>query len=61
MTGYKTAYRIKMEDYRIGLFYERGIIDLKTVMHRRDITNTFFKTLSLLSPARLCPAEHSNQ
>lgn len=41
MTGYKTAYRIKMEDYRIGLFYERGIIDLTTVMHRRDIYRYF--------------------
>jgi mRNA interferase RelE/StbE len=41
MTSYKTAYRIKIEDYRIGLFYEKGIIDLTTVMHRKDIYRYF--------------------
>jgi len=41
MTGYKTAYRIKLEDYRIGFFYETGSIDLTTVMPRKDIYRYF--------------------
>lgn len=41
MTGYKTAYRIKLQDYRIGMFYEKGIVELTTIMHRKDIYNHF--------------------
>lgn len=41
MTGYKTAYGIKLEDYRIGFFYEKDIIDLTTVMPRKDIYRYF--------------------
>lgn len=41
MTGYKTAYRIKIEDYRLGLFYEKGTIELTTIMHRKDIYRYF--------------------
>jgi mRNA interferase RelE/StbE len=41
MTGYKTAYRIRLEDYRIGFFYEKGIVDITTVMLRKDIYKDF--------------------
>jgi mRNA interferase RelE/StbE len=41
MTGFKTAYRIKLENYRIGLFYERGNVELTTVMHRKEVYRYF--------------------
>ncbi|MCY7422991.1 MAG: type II toxin-antitoxin system RelE/ParE family toxin [Chitinophagaceae bacterium] len=28
MTGFKTVYRIKLQEYRIGLFYEKGNVEL---------------------------------
>ncbi len=41
LTGYKTAYRIKLESYRIGFFYEKGVIELTTVLHRKEIYRYF--------------------
>ncbi len=41
MTGFKTAYRFKLQNYRIGLFYAKGIIELTTVLHRKDIYQYF--------------------
>lgn len=41
LTGYKTAYRIKLETYRIGFFYEKGIIELTTVLQRKEIYRYF--------------------
>jgi mRNA interferase RelE/StbE len=41
LTGYKTAYRIKFESYRIGFFLQKGVIELTTVMHRKEIYRYF--------------------
>ena len=41
LTGYKTAYRIKLESFRIGFFYKKGVIELTTVLHRKDIYRYF--------------------
>lgn len=41
LTGYKNAYRIKLESYRIGFFLEKGVIELTTVLHRKDIYRYF--------------------
>lgn len=41
LTGYKTAYRIKIETYRIGFFFEKDVIELTTVLHRKDIYRYF--------------------
>ena len=41
MVGFKYAYRIKIKDYRIGVFIENGIIEFARVNHRKDIYNIF--------------------
>ncbi|OQX99482.1 MAG: plasmid stabilization protein [Bacteroidetes bacterium 4572_128] len=35
------AYRIKIGDYRIGIFYVDGMIELTRFMHRKDIYRYF--------------------
>ena len=37
----KTAYRIKIGDYRIGLIYENSTIEFARVVHRKDIYKVF--------------------
>jgi mRNA interferase RelE/StbE len=41
MKGYQTVYRIKIGDYRIGLFFEEGVIIFAYLAHRKDIYNKF--------------------
>ena len=41
MVGFKYAYRIKIKDYRIGVFIENGIVEFARVNHRKDIYNIF--------------------
>ena len=41
LSGYKSYYRIKHKDYRIGLFYETDIIYLVCFKHRKDIYKSF--------------------
>ena len=41
LTGYKFAYRIKIGDYRIGLFIENNIVEFARVIHRKDIYKIF--------------------
>jgi mRNA interferase RelE/StbE len=41
LSGFKTAYRLKFGDYRIGLFFENGIIELARIVHRKDIYKLF--------------------
>ena len=41
LLGFKIAYRIKLGDYRIGFFYENGIIELARIVHRKDIYKVF--------------------
>jgi mRNA interferase RelE/StbE len=41
MKGHQTAYRIKIGNYRIGLFFEEGIIIFAYLAHRKDIYNRF--------------------
>jgi len=41
MKGHTTAYRIKMGDYRVGLFFEEGLIVFAYLAHRKDIYNKF--------------------
>jgi mRNA interferase RelE/StbE len=37
----KIAYRIRIGDYRIGLFYEKSIIEFARIAHRKDIYKVF--------------------
>lgn len=41
LTGYKHAYRIKIRDYRIGVYIENGIVEFARVNHRKDIYKIF--------------------
>lgn len=41
LKGYKTAYRVKMGDYRIGFIFEENIIKLSRVLNRKDIYRYF--------------------
>ena len=39
--GSKTAYRIRLNQYRIGLFFENETIELVRVLDRKDIYKYF--------------------
>ena len=41
MSGFKTAYRVRIRDYRLGLYFENGIIELARFKHRKDIYKVF--------------------
>jgi len=41
LSGYKIAYRIKIGDYRIGIFIENNIVEFARVIHRKDIYKIF--------------------
>jgi mRNA interferase RelE/StbE len=41
LTGYKNAYRIRMGDYRIGIFLENDMVEFARVVHRKDIYKVF--------------------
>jgi mRNA interferase RelE/StbE len=41
LSGHKTAYRIRMGQYRIGFFYENKTIELVRILHRKEIYRYF--------------------
>ncbi len=41
LKGSKIAYRIRIGDYRIGLYIENNIIEFARISHRKDIYNLF--------------------
>lgn len=41
LSGYKYSYRIKIGDYRIGVFIEKNIVEFARVAHRKDVYNLF--------------------
>jgi len=41
LVGYKSAYRIKLNEYRIGIVVEDGTIDFVCFMHRKEIYKYF--------------------
>ena len=41
LKGHKTAYRIKVGDYRLGLFFNNQIIELARFVHRKEIYRFF--------------------
>ena len=41
LKGHKIAYRIKIGNYRIGLYIENNTIEFARVVHRKDIYNLF--------------------
>lgn len=41
LKGFKTAYRIRIGDYRIGMFINGDTVEFARVVHRRDIYKLF--------------------
>ncbi|SOD80279.1 type II toxin-antitoxin system RelE family toxin [Spirosoma fluviale] len=41
LKGFKTAYHIRIGDYRIGLFINGDTVEFARVVHRRDIYKLF--------------------
>lgn len=41
LKGYKNVFRIKVGDYRIGIFVENNIVEFARVVHRKDIYRVF--------------------
>jgi mRNA interferase RelE/StbE len=41
LKGHKSAYRIRIGDYRLGFFYEGSVILLARFVHRKDIYSLF--------------------
>ncbi len=41
MKGYDNYFRIKLNDYRLGIKYEDNIITLLRILHRKDIYRFF--------------------
>ncbi len=41
MKGHPSAYRIRVGEYRIGLFKEKEVIKLMRILHRKDIYTYF--------------------
>jgi mRNA interferase RelE/StbE len=41
LKGYKKYYRIRIGDYRIGLFIEKNTVEFSRFLHRKDIYKYF--------------------
>ncbi len=41
LTGFRNAYRIKIGDYRIGVFIEKDTVEFARIAHRKDIYRLF--------------------
>ena len=41
LKGYKSAYRARMGDYRIGFILEGNVVKLSRIMHRSEIYKYF--------------------
>jgi len=41
LKGHKSAYRIKIGDYRLGFYVEKGNALISTIAHRKDIYKKF--------------------
>jgi mRNA interferase RelE/StbE len=41
LRGYKSAYRTRIGEYRLGFFFENSTIILARFLHRKDIYNIF--------------------
>jgi mRNA interferase RelE/StbE len=39
--GSKIAYRVRIGDYRIGVYYEKDTIQFARILHRKDIYKYF--------------------
>ena len=41
LTGDKISYRIRLGDYRLGIYYENGTVEFARIVHRKGIYKVF--------------------
>ncbi len=41
LAGAKNAYRVRLGDYRVGFFYENGVVEFARILHRKEIYRAF--------------------
>jgi mRNA interferase RelE/StbE len=41
LKGHKSAYRIRMGEYRIGVFHKSGTVEFIRFLHRSNVYNKF--------------------
>lgn len=41
LAGYRNAYRIRLGDYRIGIFVEEDLVEFARILHRKKIYDVF--------------------
>lgn len=41
LRGFTNAYRIRIGDYRVGIFYENKTVGFARIVHRKDIYTLF--------------------
>jgi len=41
MSGYNDFYRIRLKDYRIGIYFSENVIYLVRILHRKEIYKFF--------------------
>ncbi len=41
LAGHKSAYRVRLGDYRVGFFYENQTVIFARIIHRKDIYKVF--------------------
>ncbi|MBN2778624.1 MAG: type II toxin-antitoxin system RelE/ParE family toxin [Bacteroidales bacterium] len=41
LAGYSFSYRIRIGDYRIGVFIENDIVEFARIAHRKDLYKNF--------------------
>ena len=41
LSGHKSAYRIRIGEYRIGFFFDGKIVEFARIIHRKDIYKLF--------------------
>jgi mRNA interferase RelE/StbE len=41
LSGFRNAYRIKIGDYRVGVFIEKDVVEFARIARRKDIYKLF--------------------
>ncbi len=41
LTGHKTAFRLRIGDYRVGMFISGDVVEFVRILHRKDIYKVF--------------------
>ena len=41
LKGDKISYRIRIGDYRVGIYFENNVVEFARIVHRKDIYKVF--------------------